>query len=77
MVDYQCFKVIGGNIINNKKERQSLTSLALYEVKNIPLLPISGVPTFLALAVRDFTPSNHSVQSGIRNVQFLLDFLGR
>nr|DAU28357.1 MAG TPA: hypothetical protein [Caudoviricetes sp.] len=27
MVDYQIFKVIGGNIINNKKERQSLTSL--------------------------------------------------
>nr|DAV76177.1 MAG TPA: hypothetical protein [Caudoviricetes sp.] len=27
MIDYQRFKVIVGNIINNKKERQSLTSL--------------------------------------------------
>lgn len=32
VIDYQSFKVIEGNIINNKKERQSLTSLALYEV---------------------------------------------
>ena len=27
VVDYQLFKVIGGNVINNKKERLSLTSL--------------------------------------------------
>nr|DAJ46398.1 MAG TPA: hypothetical protein [Caudoviricetes sp.] len=32
VVDYQRFKVIVGSIINNKKERQSLTSLALYVV---------------------------------------------
>ena len=28
VVDYQRFKVIEGNVINNKKERQSLTSLS-------------------------------------------------
>ena len=28
VVDYQRFKLIEGNVINNKKERQSLTSLS-------------------------------------------------
>ena len=28
VIDYQRFKVIEGNVINNKKERQSLASLA-------------------------------------------------
>ena len=45
----------------NKKERQSLTSLTLNEVQNIPLLPISGVPTLLTLAVRNVTPRHHSI----------------
>ena len=56
---------------------QSLTSLTLNEVQNIPLLKISGVSSFFAHAIRNVTPCNHPVKGGIRNVQLLLDFLGR
>ena len=40
---------------------QLLFSLALYEVQNIPLLKISGVPTLLTFSIRNITSSNHSV----------------
>lgn len=53
----------------------TLFSLTLYEVKYIPLLKISGVPTLLTLSIRNVTPSNHTIQCSIRNVQFLLDLL--
>ena len=62
-------------IVPNKKERQSLTSLTLNEVQNIPLLPISGVPTLLTLAIGQIAPSHHSVKGSIRNMQLLLDLL--
>ena len=56
---------------------QLLFSLTLNEVQYIPLLPISGVPTFLAFAMGQIAPSHHSVKGSIRNVKLLLDFLGR
>lgn len=56
---YCIFKSIGiGGI---KKERQSLTSLTLNIVKNIPLLEISRMSSFLAFSVRNVSSRYHSV----------------
>lgn len=56
---------------------QLLFSFLFNEVQNIPFLPIPCVPTLLALAIRNVTPSNHSIQCSIRNVKLLFDFLSR
>ncbi len=55
---------------------QLLFSFLFNEVQNIPLLPISGVPTLLTFSVRYIAPCHHSVKGGIRNVKLLLDLLG-
>ena len=44
-------------------------------MENIPLLPVSGMTTLLALAIGDVSPRNHSVQGGIADFQLVLDLL--